>query len=212
MTNRGDRSRRPFRRVLTGTHGYNEGSPDPEAAPAVVYPPRMAVVPADSLTPLTAAGDGEIETGGATEQTVLSRTVTLTNAQIKALPTTGIELVPAPGAGKMILPLDGVASFSGSSAYTNVHADASLNVMWTGFNAHRWAAFSLLTFGADGVLPLNSVNNSVDPIGTSDAEVPSEFDNASLKISASNPGLGDFTGGHASNTLKVTLLYTVVDL
>lgn len=64
MTNRGDRSRRPFRRVLSGTHGYIEGSPDAEAAPAVVYPPRIAVVPSDSLTPLTAAGDGEIETGG----------------------------------------------------------------------------------------------------------------------------------------------------
>lgn len=221
MTNRGDRSRRPFRRVLTGTHGYIEGSPDPEAAPAVVYPPRMAVVPADSLTPLTAAGDGEIETGGAVEQTVLSRTVTLTDAQIKALPTTAVELVPAPGAGSIILFLHAFSVFSApATGYSMDISPAYLQVYSGDPNAvgDSTDVSGLVTFGESltgthiALFTQKFAWDDVEGMPKTIQGTLDFYDNKALYLADAWVGNANYTGGDAGNSLSVTVLYTVVDL
>ena len=70
---------------------------------------------------------------GASVQTVYSQTATLTDDQIKALPTTQVEIVAAPGAGKIIIPLFGGSAILTGANYTNKSSDALLSVSMAGF-------------------------------------------------------------------------------
>jgi hypothetical protein len=157
---------------------------------------------------------------GAVEQTVLSRTVTLTNAQILALPTTPVEIVPAPGAGKILhwatamVVLDATAG-----AYT--------------FNAGALAFWQLFYVG--GAFPKEGSGFLVPPeavaekrIGwfpifanENDAEgylqaptltMETDYEGQALAIADKYNGRADYTGGNPANSMKVTVLYTVVDL
>ena len=57
-------------------------------------------------------------------------TTTMTDTQVKALPTTAITLVSAPGSGKAILPLyGGLFSKTASGAYTNIDAAGFLEIV-----------------------------------------------------------------------------------
>jgi hypothetical protein len=142
---------------------------------------------------------------------IQSATVTLTDAQIKALPTTYIEVVAAPGIRKMLVLQSALIQFyiSGGN-YTNVDigsyliigygdwaVDASSIVLFSGSENNL---FSVLTTAQDGDLTagyLTAGNNTLQ-------------ENIALKVISSNSG--NFTGGNPANTLKVTVYYVVVDL
>lgn len=152
-------------------------------------------------------------------------TVTLTNDQIKALPTTGIQIVAAPGANKMIIPAVGIHVLNAPVAYTNVNADAALHLEYTsgllasnigaaGDGIYLDAASATPLFGTfttrleDGY-PVASTIGDVTGNGLSSAV------NNALRIKASNPYptnvAGNFTGGNAANTLWVSVTYYVLD-
>ena len=141
-------------------------------------------------------------------------TVSLTDAQIKALPTTPVEIIAAPGAGYavMLLPhwLGSVLQLDTTpGAYTNVSATAAVRfngqvgfIEWLGLD-------DLLTYGADAVMYPSVINFGA---GGGTVQETALAENSAITVDANNDGQGNFTGGHASNELTLSLVYLVLDL
>jgi hypothetical protein len=158
----------------------------------------------------------------------IARSVTiLTNAQIKALPTTAVQLVAAPASGyrNKLLAL----SFS-----TNTSAGAYTNLNGTYVDLHTepdYLAYGLiddystspallivttiLGGAAQTVYDLSAPNNvglgltgyryvqNIEVIPRADIEA------VAITLKADNNGSGNFTGGNAANTMNVTTYYSV---
>lgn len=158
---------------------------------------------------------------------IYQATVTLTNAQIKALPTTGIVLVAAPGSGKVIQPLL-VTLFAKTTdgAYTGIDANASLSVV-------AGALFPMTYVPNDVLITTGSATRLSDLLGGANnrrthlfpfsdtegvdlwgqvASVVASADgvNAALHIYIDNAL--DLGGGHANNTLTAIVDYKIVDV
>jgi hypothetical protein len=193
----------------------------------------------DNVVAATASAAKAGGGGGGGSQAVLSATVPLTNAQIKALPGTDIQLVAAPGASKMILPLYAFLTADFAVAYSGIDASSEYPALWvaharlpiflaefindpdsfatpltsltdllTGtneFGAILWRMLPLAQSYITGGAPSNAF-----VIAGGAGPGPSDLDNAPLKIGADNSI--NFTGGDAANSMKVTVLYTVLDI
>lgn len=158
--------------------------------------------------------------------------VVATDAQIKALPTTRIQVVAAPGANRRINFHSGtlVGSFT-AGAYTNVNADA-----WGGFALNSGAIDVSAYFPNDtGPTPdLTKVSDffahafnaialfppflSPDSGGTAAAGWGaialvggdySGFRNTALELHIDNAAAGNFTGGNAANSMIITVEYSI---
>jgi hypothetical protein len=169
---------------------------------------------ADELQYVKTGAKTTINTGGSS---YLVASVTLTDAQIKALPTTFIEVVPAPGVGKKILFLWGNMNFYFTAgAYTTV--DAVIQIAYG-----EWQA-GASSYVEDNCFQATNSSATLTPflrvyvapsIWVGDLFViPRAFntvENLPLKVVGYNDS-GDYTGGNAANTLEVTVYYVVVDL
>lgn len=154
------------------------------------------------------------------EDVMLSVTVTLTNAQIKALPTTPVQILAAPGASKIIFPMAAWLRANWAADYTNIDAGAivklliNTEILTTLNNTVISGVTQLLAGGGpDGsnVFLIGRQHiNATNMFGTSGI-YDSDAANKPLTIEVTNGALGAFTGGHASNTLKITVYYVVVD-
>ena len=147
--------------------------------------------------------------------------VTLTDSQIKALPTTPVELIASPGANKFILPISATVYFHWTANYTNIDSNAALNISHAN-------GYSLLTalFENDGSSSISNLLNDDDDymaIFTQKAETtsgrniayyiwPGGLVNKNLTIGLYNGFSGTLTGGDANNSITVTVLYTVNDV
>jgi hypothetical protein len=163
-----------------------------------------------------------------TQTIVFSKSTVLTNNQIKALPTTSIELVPAAGAGQVIIPLQLYIAPNISVAYSNINSDAYCSFLQNtrrlledipndsgnglayvndllGENNNLWVVHAALGY------PIAALNNNWASFVTSINNVAA-FANQPLQMVISNSDSGDFTGGDASNTIKVIVNYTVIDI
>lgn len=151
--------------------------------------------------------------------TVRSVTIPLTDAQIKALPTTPVEIVPAPGAGYVNVPLGGFIQFiyAGANKYTNVDSDQPIVVAHDGSTDLVYITPQLLDSVTDGLkyamfAPMASIDSALatsygSPI--SQGNVNQVIDNKPIVLTSYSTG-GVFTGGNAANEGSVTVVFTVV--
>jgi len=153
----------------------------------------------------------------------------LTDAQVKALPTTSFTLVPAQGANTIILPLISILRLNWVASYTNISANAQLKL---GLNDNSAASLASLnepdtTFAKVSKLLANGESttailtpkqrtgaaaNGVDITRGTTGIADSEALNVALTLSIDNDGSGDLTGGDAGNSLGVYLQYVVFDI
>jgi len=128
------------------------------------------------------------------EDVALSASVELTPAQILDLFDTPVELVPAPGAGKAILPLGALASYTfGTVAYV----DADLFVGWG--TVELWYFGNLLEAAASSVQMGEFENPAITAVAAAE-NLP-----LTAKTDSPNPTVGD-------GTVRVTVIYAIVDV
>lgn len=148
---------------------------------------------------------------------IFQASVTLTDAQIKALPTTPITIVAAPGAGKALVFMRGAGLYHAEAGgeYT-VDANSLLYLADELGNrlSKVHAPAASLVDDADKLLHFTP---AAYPGGGAFAGLLTElavsvpyYENTAIQVRAEN--IGDFTGGNAANTLKVTVIYTIIDV
>src|SRR6267142_3606780 len=89
----------------------------------------------DATSTVTAPADGDNSAALASTSyvAVKRKQVVLTTAQLLAIQTTAINIVPAPGAGFLLVPLQLVAQYKfGATAYTLANADNAFRLQFTG--------------------------------------------------------------------------------
>ncbi len=159
----------------------------------------------------------------------------ITNAQWKALPTTPLTLVAAPGSGFRVKAFSAtVITNFGLGAYTNL--DASYLAFQVTNPAGQWITFPIVddatqtpTIGQ--MTHLLSASNLITDLPAPYLVVPStgnagqqyvlvngtnasgdtvaNWDNAAVVVNIDNNGSGNLTGGNVGNTARVIFYYTV---
>ena len=167
-------------------------------------------------TTKVAASDWAAGSSGATEVTVYQLKTTLTDAQIKALPTTPVEVVPAPGAGKMLLLNQVSIVYPASSvmnSYDNIDAGATYVSVIYGSDYQEEGSGYVNDIGRLFEQPGNIFK--VKPFnidGVDWVTIASPVENQGFFLYADNNASNNLTGGDPANTLEVTVFYSIVDL
>lgn len=140
-------------------------------------------------------------------------TVELTDAQIKALPTTGIEVVAAPGSGKMIHVVSSVVSANITAVYTTVVEDWPNSYLQLSINSVARMLFTQGWLATEtGTGSIIGIVDEIIGVTTTAPSFNSGLDNQPLMFSSENQGSGNFDDGNAANTLTITVYYVIVDI
>jgi len=138
---------------------------------------------------------------------VKSKIIPLTDDLIKAMPTTAVQVVPAPGAGKMLVAIACCLTLSIPTAgYTNLDVASAIHLAYGDFLEDAMNPINtglLVGTGTKigGFIPRETYLGDND-----DGDVP----NQPLKMLISNAEAGNLTGGDVSTTGKITVLYAIV--
>ena len=161
-----------------------------------------------------------------TEVAVFVQSRTLTDEEIKALPSTAIAIVPAQGAGTVIQPLSAGYILNTSAGAYVASADASWTLVWIpAAGQSRYASTTqpiqsplqsaTESYGGWATPSIGVINGgNFDGLIQNDqgSNPLAEYANLPLGIKDDYMGVADYTGGNAANSLKVIVLYTVIDV
>ena len=146
-----------------------------------------------------------------------SATVTLTDAQIKALPTTPIQILPTPAAGKIYLVISAVFYVdTRNGAYSNINSDffcALVTDDWYDNVSHQLQArmFNRTTRS----LAFSNYAELASPSSHGQVAFGEDYEDSydqPINLYCDNLSDGDFTDGDASNSMKVTVHYIELTL
>jgi hypothetical protein len=160
---------------------------------------------------------------------LLTKTTTLTDANVKALPTTPIILVAAPGAGRLLIPtLTLLMLKTGASAYTNISLDGVLVTQYHGSDNVSSALVNDSRVGLTELTDfLTTTTGAMWPLTCpfqDDRGAPADWGtlayrlgtnanaNLSLDLTISNAALGVLTGGNSGNSLVTVTTYLNVSV
>ena len=143
-------------------------------------------------------------------------TTTLTDAQIKTLPSSAVELLAAPGAGKAIVVLSAILVIDTmAGVYTNCDGTTcklSLNYE----NDNEDPATQPADENSELFLSITPAVSSAQllPAGAHQtyANVNNDIDNKGIAIGLDNGISGNLTGGNAANSLTVSVVYIVINV
>ena len=180
------------------------------------------------------AGSGIIHSEHFPDDTVIRATVTLDDSEIKALGDDVHELIPAPGANKIIVPLLAYAQARfAHGAYTNINADAFMGIVH-GTSLASYQEYSAYIGNDSGAaltqltdfFNANNRNVAIQPIGAyEDASLLSNWSllpglvydsfgynpvNYPVGLLLDNGGDGALTGGDSLNTLQIDVWYDII--
>ena len=158
---------------------------------------------------------------------VRQATITLTDTQIKALPTAGgvgsIQVVAAPGANRILIFLSGLAILN-TTAGSYMSLDGASCVMQISYGAAGDSAATDASnfidqnngpsfFDAGGIvfeqwIPIAYDDGSGSLIANGGV-LGTSYANKGLKVTAFNGVTGAFTGGNAANTMTIAVQYSI---
>lgn len=133
------------------------------------------------------------------EQKIVTAVVTVPSASIKAIVATDYELVPAPGAGKVLVPLYAIATMrAGSTPYTWANTDHSLTIggMVSDSDAEAQAVIEA------------AANTRVSTVFRPAAGTTPPTENQAIKLEAA--GTGEPAAGNGDLVIRV--MYTEIDV
>lgn len=177
-----------------------------------------ALVDSDTVTWDTST-PGQVSASSSGGSSLLHQaTVTLTDDDIKSLPTTSIEVVAAPGTGQILIPQVAFIRLSAGTAYTNV-TGGPIEFGGNGF---------LLTYGNDdsdattygdpGLFAQTTIREATltpsqisvtSDVALTDGTSSGDLSDKELRLVLRNTD-GDLTGG-GSRTLLVSVAYFIID-
>ena len=150
-----------------------------------------------------------------------SAAIELTDAQIKALPSTSIQIIPAPGANKVLVFNTGSLVFNRVGDYSPApHVDGYVQIEINGSPVssvvdNASGSLGALLGGESSFCFLSPANFAI-PAGFPNARAHtlalSNVTNAAMSLVCSNSGGGDFEGGDSANTLNVFVTYQILDV
>jgi len=149
--------------------------------------------------------------------TVFSTTVPLVGDQIQTLPTIAVTLIPAPGPNKLLIPVAAIIIKQFVTGYTNVDANVKLGIVEdpdTSFNFLSTLNVGNILWEGTTDAKIIMALRSDEPFALAINSAP-QFDivtDKPLALGMINGALGNLVGGDEANTLKVTVLYMIIDV
>jgi hypothetical protein len=185
---------------------------DPSIASAVATGQRVGYVKVKSATvgeivyDLLSNGVTRVGTRSLPPTGVLTATGTITNAQMLAIETTPVQIVPAPGAGYVIEFISAALFFDYTAAYTEPSAPDDLAVRYTGaagtITSQDIDATNFLTATADAMAFAAPLAGAITTV-----RLKTAVDNQPLVLH--NTG-GAYGGGNAGNVVRYSVNYRIV--